>query len=43
MSNGRVTLYNNQPIDILKRLASTAIRSGEVMEVLSSIRNIIVN
>lgn len=35
MSNGRITLYNNQPIDILKKLASTSIRSGEVEEALS--------
>ncbi|RDD40032.1 Bleomycin hydrolase [Trichoplax sp. H2] len=29
MSNGRITLYNNQPMDVIKKLASTAIRDGE--------------
>lgn len=30
MAGGRKTLYNNQPIDVLKKLAATSIKDGEV-------------
>uniref|UniRef100_A0A669PLQ4 Bleomycin hydrolase n=1 Tax=Phasianus colchicus TaxID=9054 RepID=A0A669PLQ4_PHACC len=31
MAGGRKTLYNNQPIDVLKKLAATSIKDGEAV------------
>lgn len=30
MAGGRKTLYNNQPVDVLKKLAAASIKDGEV-------------
>jgi len=30
MVGGRKTLYNNQPVDVLKKLAAASIKDGEV-------------
>lgn len=30
MVGGRKTLYNNQPVDVLKKLAAVSIKDGEV-------------
>ena len=30
MANGRLVLYNNQPVDVLKRLAAASLRDNEV-------------
>lgn len=30
MAGGRKTLYNNQPVEVLKKLAAASIKDGEV-------------
>ena len=38
MMNGRLVLYNNQPVDVLKKLAAASLRDHEVM-IISLVRS----